>query len=105
MTTSRIFGIKLLLASAALLILLLLDAHTFARILQINNDAFSVLQLQLWGALFVLGGIIAGNSFLQFKKINYLRMSFYAIMALIFICLPLFIATSPYSMMELIFSN
>ncbi|WP_372769965.1 hypothetical protein [Pseudoalteromonas sp.] len=97
MQTSQLFGIKLLVISLVFFAVLIVDAVLISQLLNTNNS-ISVLQVQLWGSCFVAGGIVAGISLLQLKKISAFRVSSYLIMALIFIALPFVFATSPYSL-------
>lgn len=96
MQTSQLLGIKLLLISFAFFILLIIDAISISQLLN-STKQISVLQVQIWGSCLVTGGVVAGISLLNLKKVSTARVSFYLIMALVFIALPFSLATSPYS--------
>ncbi len=99
--TSRILGIKLIIISLTLLTVLIADAKVFASLLQLNHS-IETLSLQLWGVCVVFGGLLAGTSLIQLKKIHYIHSLIYLLMAIIFIFLPLIIAKSPYVILELL---
>lgn len=101
MNSARIFAYKLFIISFALLFLLLFEAKRVALLLpKAYQD--NQLAIQLWGCLFVFGIVVFAISLLNIKKMDPFRASLYTFMGLIFVCLPLLVASSPYSIMALL---
>lgn len=101
MTSARIFAYKLFIISFALLFLLLFEAKRVALFLP-KSYQDNPLAIQLWGCVFVFGIIVFAISLLNIKKMNQVRVSCYTFMGLIFVCLPLLVASSPYSVIALL---
>ncbi|SFC45112.1 hypothetical protein [Pseudoalteromonas denitrificans] len=98
---SQILGLKFIIVSITLLVILITDAHVFATLLNIKNTQ-NTSNLQLWGCMIVFGGIIAGCSLIKIKKIHYIHSAIYLIMAITFLFLPFLIIKSPYVLLEVI---